>query len=165
MANAMPDDTLPALLEQLTPEERGYLAAMAQNLVHARDQDYGAFCQLMGMRFTVAAPGHARGEMPVSPALFNRGMVAQGGAIFAFADQLMGTALYAALPPGAVQVSLEININYIAAVRDGPLVGEGRILKQGRRIIHAEAEVRDQRGELVAAALGTFYVLGDGGRG
>lgn len=155
-------DALPALLEQLTPDERGYLAALAQNLLRARDQDYGAFCQLLGMRFTIATPGHARGEMPVSPALFNRGMVAQGGAIFAFADQLMGTALYSALPPGAVQVSLEIKINYIAAVRDGPLVGEGRILKQGRRIIHAASEIRDQRGELIAAALGTFYVLDPG---
>jgi uncharacterized protein (TIGR00369 family) len=155
-------DNLPELLAQLTPEERGHLAALAQNLIASRGEDWGAFCALLGMRFEIVEPGHARGEMPVSPALFNRGMVAQGGAVFAFADQLMGTALYAALPDGAVHVSLEIKINYIAAVRQGPLVGEGKWFKRGRRIVHMQAEVRDQTGGIVAAAMGTFYILDDG---
>lgn len=157
-------DRLDELIAQLAPEERTHLAAMAGNLIRSRGEDWGAFCALLGMTFTVVEPGHARGEMPVSPALFNRGMVAQGGSIFAFADQLMGTALYSALPEGAVHVSLEIKINYVAAVREGPLVGEGRWLKRGRRIVHMQADVKNATGGIVAAAMGTFYVLQDAPR-
>jgi uncharacterized protein (TIGR00369 family) len=59
----------------------------------------------------------------------------------------------AAVVPVSVQLSL------LRPARPGRLVGQGRVLRQGRRLVFAEGEV-SQDGELVAKAAVTFAALG-----
>ena len=65
------------------------------------------------------------------------------------------------LPAGVGYTSLEIKVNYLRAVHasSGPLQALGTVVRAGRRVAVAEAEVRDASGVLVATASSTCLVI------
>ena len=52
-----------------------------------------------------------------------------------------------------------MKLNFIAPASPGPGGGEGRVLHQGRRLVVAWAEVRDDGGDLLACGMGTFQLI------
>lgn len=64
----------------------------------------------------------------------------------------------AAQAVGAPVVPAAVTVNLLARARPGRLEGRGRLLRRGRRLAVAEAEVT-QDGELVAKATITFALL------
>jgi len=80
----------------------------------------------------------------------------QGGVLAAFADSLLGGASAAHLPEDEYPALAEMKISILRPAATGTtLTGKGRVLKRGRRVLFAEAEVWDADGKLVAKASGT----------
>jgi uncharacterized protein (TIGR00369 family) len=80
----------------------------------------------------------------------------QGGVLAAFADSLLGGASAAHLPEDEYPALAEMKISILRSAAAGTtLTGKGRVLKRGRRVLFAEAEVWDGDGKLVAKASGT----------
>jgi uncharacterized protein (TIGR00369 family) len=80
----------------------------------------------------------------------------QGGVLAAFADSLLGGASAAHLPEDEYPALAEMKISIMRPAAAGTtLTGKGRVLKKGRRVLFAEAEVFDADGKLVAKASGT----------
>ena len=52
-------------------------------------------------------------------------------------------------------LNLEINMSLLKPVPPGTLVGKGRVLKRGRRVIYLESELFDGEGTLLARATST----------
>src|SRR3990170_458593 len=80
----------------------------------------------------------------------------QGGVLAAFADALLGGATAAHLPEDQYPALAEMKISIFRPAPAGTeLRGRGYIVKKGKRILFAEAEITDGAGKLIAKASGT----------
>jgi uncharacterized protein (TIGR00369 family) len=80
----------------------------------------------------------------------------QGGVMAAFADALLGGAAAAHLPEDRYPALADMHISLLRPAPAGmTLTGRGRILKAGKRVLFAEAEIFDEEGRLLAKATGT----------
>jgi uncharacterized protein (TIGR00369 family) len=80
----------------------------------------------------------------------------QGGVMAAFADSLLGGATAAHLPEDQYPALAEMKISIFRPAPAGTkLAGRGYIVKKGKRVLFAEAEITDGDGKLIAKASGT----------
>jgi uncharacterized protein (TIGR00369 family) len=84
--------------------------------------------------------------------------ILHGGAAATIVDSACGIAVGSLLKPGEICVTIDLRINYIANVGEGILTGEGRVVHRGRRTGVAQAEIRDQEGNLIAAGMSTHLI-------
>jgi uncharacterized protein (TIGR00369 family) len=85
-----------------------------------------------------------------------------GGAMSSLLDAAVGGALSTineASEGGVGQATLDLNISYLGAAREGDLFAEGRIIRRGRTIAFGEADVFDAVGELLARGRVTYMLL------
>ena len=83
-----------------------------------------------------------------------RGTV-QGGLVAGFLDEVMGWAHVWATDHVEAPLNLDITMTLIRPVMAGPLVGRGRVIKRGRRVIYLEGELFDDAGNLLARSTST----------
>ena len=85
-----------------------------------------------------------------------------GGCIGAIADNAAGYASFSLMDADASVLTVEYKINFLAPARGARLVAQGRVVRSGRRVVVARADVYagDDAGQtLCATAQGTFMVL------
>lgn len=85
-----------------------------------------------------------------------------GGLACTLADSALGSAVQTTLEAGVAYTSIDITVNYLRPVTldSGTLVATGRVVKPGRRVAAASAEVHDGHGRLVATATSNCLVIG-----
>lgn len=83
-----------------------------------------------------------------------RGSV-QGGLIAGFLDEVMGWAHVWATDHVEAPLNLEINMTLLRPVPAGPLVGKGRVIRRGRRVIFLEGELFGADGTMLARSTST----------
>ena len=83
-----------------------------------------------------------------------RGSV-QGGLVAGFLDEVMGWAHVWATDHVEAPLNLEITMSLLKPVPAGPLVGKGRVIKRGRRVIYLEGELFGEDGTLLARSTST----------
>lgn len=84
---------------------------------------------------------------------------AHGGIIAGYMDGVLGlAALYVSAEDGNLVSTVEFKINFLAPVRLGDvLIGKGKVVSKGKRIIIAEGEISTEKeGKSIAIATGTF---------
>ncbi|MGB1103615.1 MAG: PaaI family thioesterase [Crocinitomicaceae bacterium] len=84
---------------------------------------------------------------------------AHGGVIAGFMDGVLGlAALYASSERAELVSTVEFKINFLTPVHLGDvLIGDGKIVKAGKRIIVTEGNIYKEKGNIpVAIATGTF---------
>jgi uncharacterized protein (TIGR00369 family) len=79
-----------------------------------------------------------------------------GGVIAALIDLAADFAVAARAGRGAPTVDLRVD--YLRAAGPGPLKARGRVLRLGRSLATADAEVFDQEGRRVAAGRAVFFM-------
>jgi acyl-CoA thioesterase len=171
----MPDPSVRARLEaaidQLDDAQQQRLldwaGAISSHLPNARapGASIGPLAELLGITNDGSTDGRARYHLTVTPAMLNPHGVLHGGAVYVMVDYSMGGATMSVLPPGDICATIEIKMSYLAGVRDGTLVADTQIIKQGRRVVFLESRVTDDSGKLVATATGSFAVIAAGDRG
>jgi len=82
----------------------------------------------------------------------------QGGFLAAMLDDTLGPALVQTLGPGQFAPTLEIKISFLKAAKPGVLVGQGRVVKKGKRVAYLSGELLDATGEIVATATATALI-------
>jgi uncharacterized protein (TIGR00369 family) len=84
-----------------------------------------------------------------------------GGLVCTLADTVAGCAVQTTLAPGQGYTSIDLSVSYLRPVtrNSGRLRGVGRVVKPGRRVAFAEAEIFDGSGALVAAATSSCLVF------
>ena len=83
-----------------------------------------------------------------------RGSV-QGGLVAGFLDEVMGWAHVWATDQAEAPLNLEISMSLLKPVMAGPLVGKGRVVRRGRKVIFLEGELFDEAGTLLARSTST----------
>jgi acyl-CoA thioesterase len=113
------------------------------------------------MRLVEFTPGYARISMPVKKEYLNFNGYIFGGIIMSLADQAFA---YATNSLNFPSVASQINIHFMAAPEVGDeLIGECRVLKNGRRAAVSEMTVSGKDGKLIAKATGTTIPVNNSG--
>ncbi|MDJ0978649.1 MAG: PaaI family thioesterase [Erythrobacter sp.] len=114
------------------------------NLLGSKFVDFDEATQTATMRFTV------RKEMTTW-----RGGV-QGGLIAGYLDDVMGYAFVAATGGEMAPLNLELSMSLIRLVPEGAeIIGKGRVVKAGRRVVFLEGELLAEDGTIYARATST----------
>ena len=83
-----------------------------------------------------------------------RGSV-QGGLVAGFLDEAMGWAYTQSTGGTHSPLMLDVNFSLLKPVLQGAIVGTGRVVKAGRRVVFLAAELHDTDGNLLARATST----------
>src|SRR5438045_8129834 len=100
------------------------------------------FAGVLGLEPVEAVPGLVRLRLPFSEKLLQSLGRVHGGAIFSLADHASGWAAYSTLEPNERCATLEMKINYIAALHNEDCLAEARVIHKGRTSIVVEAEIK-----------------------
>ncbi len=105
-----------------------------------------------GMAVVTCEPG----EYHLNP--FN---IVHGGLAAALIDTATGCAISSQSPAGTGQTTINLQIEYFRPMTEnnGPLRCEGRVVKRGRRIAVADAELVGEDGKVYARGSGTYMIL------
>jgi len=80
----------------------------------------------------------------------------QGGLVAGYLDDVMGYAFVAATGGAMAPLNLELSMSLIRLIPEGArLIGRGRVVKAGRRVIFLEGELYGEDGTLHARATST----------
>ena len=87
--------------------------------------------------------------------------IVHGGLAAALIDTAAGCAISTQSPPGTGQTTINLRIEYFRPMTEntGPVRCVGRVVKRGRRIAVADAEVLGEDGTIYARGSGTFMIL------
>lgn len=113
--------------------------------------------KMIDMRIASLKWGRSEMTMSIKDTYLNVMGTCHGGVIAAFADTVMGSALYST--GAAASATIEMNINFLEPVAAGQvLTGRGEVLRKGKTtaVIRADLFVGET---MVAAARGTYSVL------
>jgi uncharacterized protein (TIGR00369 family) len=122
--------------------------------------DGAPFVRHMGMRITDLAWGHATFEMTAAEFRLQPYGVVHGGNMATLIDTATFWACY--LSMGSDEdglASVDLKLNYLAPVRVEALRATGTLIKAGKTLSYAEADVRTGDGRLVAHGTSTLMRL------
>jgi uncharacterized protein (TIGR00369 family) len=116
------------------------------------------FYEHLGFVLDALGDGRATIRLPFEKHLGNSRSEVHGGAIATLADAAMSQAVRSTIELGAAVATISLTLNYLAPAR-GELVCNGVIVRGGRSVVFAEAEVMDALGKSVCRATATYRLL------
>jgi uncharacterized protein (TIGR00369 family) len=113
---------------------------------------------LIGARLASVEPGRAEIALPWREDLTQQKGFVHGGIVGMIADTACGYAAFSLMPAGCSLVTVEYKMNILAPGR-GSLVARGEVVKAGRTLTVARAEVYAEDGTHVATMQQTLMML------
>lgn len=116
---------------------------------------------MMGLEFLEADldEGWARVSFQPTDQFLNPWGAVQGGLLAAMLDEVMGVAMGLYCDWGQVMATLELKVNLLMPAQPGPIIGEGRVIKQGKSVFFAEGKLRDLDDDMIATASTTARLI------
>lgn len=100
-----------------------------------------------------------KATLPLRWELYNGLGIVHGGITATFIDNAMGSTLFMCHPLELErQVTVDLNIHYLKGAKGKQLIAETELIQAGRSIAVLDSVVRDEEGDLVSKATGTFRV-------
>jgi uncharacterized protein (TIGR00369 family) len=115
---------------------------------------------LIGARLTVVEPGYVEIALAYRDDLTQQKGFVHGGILGMIADTACGYAAFSLMPAGCSLVTVEYKINILAPARRS-LLAKGQVVKPGRTLTVARAEVYADDGRHVAIMQQTLMMLAD----
>lgn len=114
--------------------------------------------KLLGMNFSILEPGLVNYSLLINENHLATPFTAHGGCIASLLDATMGVgALSLVSSKNQVVATVEMKINFIkGAVLNDQLLATSKVVKNGNKIIVMQAEIRNEKNELLALSSGTF---------
>lgn len=119
----------------------------------------GPYFRLLSMRVRDIGKGFATVEMNVENKHLNPFGGVHGGVYSSLIDTATYWAVYGDVEEDAGLISLDVNVDHLAPVKEGSLVVDGKRIKAGRRICMAEAVILDGNGKTLAHGTSKQMVL------
>jgi uncharacterized protein (TIGR00369 family) len=106
--------------------------------------------RLLGARVLSVESGRVLVEFAVKEEFMHPGGVVQGGIVTAYGDVCMALAAHTLFDHG--EFLSTSSINFLAPVTEGPVLGEGTVIRKGRSTVFLEAALRSAAGTEYARA-------------
>jgi len=116
------------------------------------------FYEHLGLKLDALADGRSAMRLPFQKHFGNSRGEVHGGAVASLADAAMSQAVRSTVEIGAKIATISLTLNYLAPAH-GELTCKGAVVKGGRSVAFAEAEVTDERGAAVCRATATYRLL------
>ena len=116
------------------------------------------FSEHLGIKVDSLETGVARLSMLVKPEFMTSWGTAHGGSILSLLDITLSMTARTLYDPPRSVMTIDLSTQFISTAT-GMLKAEGRVMKAGQSTIFCEGEARDEKGELVAKAIGTFRAI------
>jgi uncharacterized protein (TIGR00369 family) len=113
---------------------------------------------LIGARLARVEPGYVEVALPFREDLTQQKGYVHGGILGMIADTACGYSAFSLMPADCSLVTVEYKINILTPGR-GSLVAKGQVVKPGRTLTVARAEVYADEGKHVATMLQTLMML------
>ncbi|HEX2197562.1 MAG TPA: PaaI family thioesterase [Burkholderiales bacterium] len=113
---------------------------------------------LIGAALAVVEPGYVEVRLPFRDDLTQQKGYVHGGILGMIADTACGYSAFSLMPAGCSLVTVEYKINILSPAR-GSLVAKGQVIKPGRTLSIARAEVYAEDGKHVASMQQTLMML------
>jgi uncharacterized protein (TIGR00369 family) len=113
------------------------------------------FSEHLGIKVDALEKGVARLSMQIRPEFMTSWGTAHGGSILALLDITLSMTARTLYDPPRSVMTIDLSTQFIGT-SSGLLRAAGRVMKAGQSTIFCEGEARDEKGELVAKAIGTF---------
>ncbi|MFC2949674.1 PaaI family thioesterase [Virgibacillus sediminis] len=113
----------------------------------------------IGFEIVEFEEGNTRLKLPITSELLNANDSLHGGVHATMLDLSLGMAVRSVTKTRCTTISL--NVNYLSPSTEGVVFATGRILKQGYRMVVAEAEMVDEAGNMLAKGIGTYKLIRD----
>ena len=112
----------------------------------------------IGLNLEDAGPGWARMRMELVPGVMNPFGSVHGGAIAALIDSAAGSAIAAGCAPDSDRImgTIDMQVHFLERGKGAALIAEARMVRAGRAVAVASAEVHDESGTLVAMGTATY---------
>ena len=120
------------------------------------------FLALIGASLSRVEPGEVEIELPFRPDLLQQTGTLHAGVLAALGDTACGYAALTLMPASAGVLTAEFKVNLMAPAGGERLVAEGRVVKAGRMLTVAQAEVFAQAAgarKLVALLTATLVTV------
>lgn len=119
--------------------------------------EHTPFYQLMGIHLSALGSGEAEVKLKSASQHTNPLGLMHGGVLMSIADAAMGNAIRSL---GIKGVTADCSTSFIASAHlEGLLLARGKVVKAGKRLVYARAEVFSD-GKMVADVKGTFANVG-----
>lgn len=105
------------------------------------------------------ANGVVRLAFRASPDFANRHGTVAGGFLAAMLDSTTAAPILAFLDEDRTIVTTELHITYERPASIGRLIGTGRVARRDDRVVHAEGELADAEGNVVARGTTVFRIV------
>ena len=113
---------------------------------------------LIGAALTVVEPGYVEVRLPFRDDLTQQKGYVHGGILGMIADTACGYSAFSLMPANCSLVTVEYKINILSPAR-ASLVAKGQVVKPGRTLTIARAEVYSDEGKHVASMQQTLMML------
>lgn len=123
------------------------------------------FADLIGFEVTGRDGGRCMSRLTISESHMNPHGVVHGAVVYALADTGMGGALSSVLDENQICSTIEIKINYFRPAISGEITCNTQVVNRGGRTGVLQSVVKDDKGRLIAQAMGTFMILPKPGNG
>jgi fumarylpyruvate hydrolase len=120
--------------------------------------DLPPFNEFLGVRVESAHDGEATCALDLAPHHRNKRGVAHGGVVSSLLDTALGAAVISAMPPEWWCATVSLSIQFVSGGRGSRLIATGRVVRRGVQVAFADGEVRDEAGDVVATAQGSWHV-------
>ena len=116
------------------------------------------FGQFLGLELELVKPGEVNYYVTVNQDHMATLKSAHGGFLAGIFDQIVGTAaLSMAVLDDKVVATVEFKINYLKpAFLNDKLIGNGKVISNGKRIYTVEGKIYNQNNELLALGIATL---------
>lgn len=117
------------------------------------------FPQHLSMQLTSVEPNSAELILNVDPSHFQVFGLVHGGVLTTLIDTATYWAVFGGLPEDAGLVNVELKLNYLKTVTQGPLSARGECIRSGHTLSYAQASVFNPQGEICAHGTSTLMAL------
>jgi uncharacterized protein (TIGR00369 family) len=116
------------------------------------------YWQTLGLELVEAEPGRAVFAANVRPELTQNGVL-HGGVLASIADSACAVAAISRVYPNNYATTINLQLSYLKPVLEGRFKAVGRCLKAGKNVLFSEAQIFDDRENLVCTAASQLLVI------
>ena len=123
--------------------------------------EHNHFGNLIGFKISFGEPGVIHHKLTVEQKHLATPIAIHGGCTAAILDATMGVgALTLVHEQKKVVATLEMKVSFFKGITEGTTIfASSRPVKIGKKLIFMEADIVDEKGELLARSSGTFTTL------
>jgi len=119
------------------------------------------FTEHLGIRLVEMTREHALVSLEKRPELLNSWGATHGGVIMTMLDLVMSWAVRGHYEVIGGVLTIDLSVGFMRASQGDKVLAEGRVLHGGKSTAFCKGEARDEQGNLLAKAIGTFKLLAD----